>query len=91
MEIQTSAEARLAGLPDPEVLRIAAAQGRILISQDRRTMPDHFQQFVNESTSPGVIVLRKKVSIAAAIDEIVLIWSASDADEWVNRLVWIPL
>jgi hypothetical protein len=28
---------------------------------------------------------------AAAIEELVLIWSASEADEWTNRLLWIPL
>ena len=41
--------------------------------------------------SPGVILLREGVSIAAAIEELVLIWSASEADEWTNRLLWIPL
>ena len=41
--------------------------------------------------SPGVILLREGISIAAAIEELVLIWSASEADEWTNRLLWIPL
>jgi hypothetical protein len=27
----------------------------------------------------------------AAIEELVLIWSASEAEEWMNRLLWIPL
>ena len=54
-------------------------------------MPEHFRRFVGGSTSPGVILLRRKVSVASAIDEIALIWSASEAEEWVNRLVWIPL
>jgi hypothetical protein len=60
IDIQTSVEAGLAGLPDPEVLRIAAAQGRILISQDRGTMPEHFGRFVIGSASPGVMLLRKQ-------------------------------
>ena len=29
--------------------------------------------------------------IAAPIEELVLIWSASDGVEWVNRSIWIPL
>ncbi|SRR5579871_6900723 len=33
------------GLPDHEVLRIAAASGRILISHDRNTMIRHFREF----------------------------------------------
>jgi predicted nuclease of predicted toxin-antitoxin system len=34
-------EAGLAGVPDPEVLAIAAEQDRILVSHDRKTMRRH--------------------------------------------------
>jgi len=91
IDIRTAFDAGLAGLRDPEVLKIAADSGRILVSQDRRTMPTHFTHFVNEARSSGVLVLREAIGIAEAIDELALIWSASDADEWTNRLVWIPL
>ncbi len=91
IDIRTAEEAALTGLEDPEVLRIAAESGRVLVSQDRRTMPGHFRRFAADATSPGVILLREDVSISAAVEELVLIWSASEADEWVNRLVWIPL
>jgi predicted nuclease of predicted toxin-antitoxin system len=91
VDIQTAADAGLIGVEDPEVLRIAADSGRILVSQDRRTMPAHFTRFAAGAQSPGVILLREAIPISAAIEELVLIWSASKADEWVNRLVWIPL
>ena len=39
IDIRTAAEAGLEGLPDSEVLRITAEDGRILVSQHRRTMP----------------------------------------------------
>lgn len=54
-------------------------------------MPRHFREFVREGSSPGAILLRGGISIGLAIDELVLIWNASEADEWVNRLIWIPL
>jgi hypothetical protein len=91
IDCRTAADAGLAGLKDPDVLRISAESGRILVSQDRRTMPAHFARYVTEARSPGVILLRGAVPIAAAIEELVLIWNASDAEEWVGRLVWIPL
>ena len=91
IDIRTAAEAGLAGLDDIRVLRIAAAAERILISRDRHTMPANFRRFVTAETSFGVVLLRKGVSIAAVIEETILIWSASEADEWTNRLVWIPL
>ena len=69
-------------MEDSEVLRIAADSGRILVSQDRRTMPLHFSRYVARAQSPGVILLR---------EELALIWNASEAAERIDRLVWIPL
>ncbi|MGD1097224.1 MAG: DUF5615 family PIN-like protein [Bryobacteraceae bacterium] len=91
IDIQTSAEAGLGGLDDTDVLRIAADSGRVLVSQDRRTMPAHFARYVARAQSPGLILLRGAIPIAADIEELLLIWSASEADEWIGRLVWIPL
>jgi hypothetical protein len=54
-------------------------------------MPSHFVRFRADAQSPGVILLREAVPIAIAIEELIVIWSASDADQWFNRLVWIPL
>src|SRR6266446_5897606 len=53
IDIRTAAEAGLAGLTDPEVLRIAADSGRILVSQDRRTMPAHFARYAARRTQSG--------------------------------------
>ena len=66
IDIRSAAEAGLAGASDPEVLRIAAEDGRLLISQDRRTIPGHFRRFVASARSPGVILVRERTSIAAA-------------------------
>ena len=91
IDFRTSADAGFVGLEDPEVLRLSAEAGRVLVSQDRRTMPAHFAKFVETSNSSGVILLREAISLAVAIEELVLIWSASEAEEWINRLAWIPL
>jgi hypothetical protein len=55
-------------------------------------MPGHFIRYVAGEHSPGgVVLLREAIPIATAIEELLLIWSASDAEEWINRLIWIPL
>ena len=46
IDFQTAQAAGLIGLRDPDVLRLAAEQGRILVSHDRKTMPTHFGQFI---------------------------------------------
>src|SRR5688572_8659076 len=38
--------AKLEGVPDPEVLALAADQDRILVTHDRKTMPWHFGAFL---------------------------------------------
>ncbi len=54
-------------------------------------MPTHFARFSAGTRSPGVILLREAIAISTAIDELLLIWVASEAEEWTDRLVWIPL
>jgi Domain of unknown function (DUF5615) len=53
INIRTAADAELDGVADPDVLRIAADSGRILVSQDRRTMPGHFARYIATERSPG--------------------------------------
>lgn len=81
----------LAGRDDLEVLDIAAREGRLLITHDKRTMPTHFARFIATNTSPGVVIASQRLSIEVVVDEILLIWFASDADEWTNRIAHLPL
>ena len=40
---------------------------------------------------PGVLLLHSSVSLAVAIDELEAITVASQADEWVNQIAYLPL
>jgi hypothetical protein len=81
----------LIGVADPMVLRIAAESGRILVSHDRKTMPEHLERFLETHSSPGVILVSQDLDIGAAIDDLLTIWAASDAEEWRNQLGFVPL
>ena len=87
IDIRSAAEAGLAGLADPEVLQIVARSGRIPVSQDRRTMPAHFARHKGIRTQFWSCSATRAIPIATAIEELVLISSASDAEEWIGRLV----
>lgn len=91
IDFQTATDARIRGLLDEEVLSLAARQNRILVTHDRRTMPKHFAAFIRQDTSPGVFIIGQNVSVRTAIDELLLIWSCSESEEWTNLLVDIPL
>ena len=92
MDFLSAQEANLAGVPDPSVLAMAAEQDRILVSHDFHTMPWHFGEFLEaKGFSPGVFLVMQHAAIAEVIDELVLVWAASDAEEWRTRILVIPL
>jgi hypothetical protein len=91
LDFLSANQAKLHGLPDPEVLALAAEHDRILVTHDRQTMPGHFGEFlVQGNSSPGVFLVSQDEPIGEVIDELVLIWAASDAEEWRDRIVNIP-
>jgi len=90
IDFQTALAANLESIPDEKVLKIAAQQNRILVSHDRRTMPSHFANFIQQSVSYGVLIVPQDISILKAIDNLVLIWAASDIEEWINRVAYLP-
>jgi hypothetical protein len=92
MDFLSANDAKLEGVSDPDVLAIAAGQGRILVSHDFQTLPWHFADFVQaRGPSPGAILVPQYMPVGEAIAELVLIWGASDAREWQDRIGTIPL
>ena len=50
-------------------------------------MPRHFAEFITKEVSPGVIIIPQKMPLAVAVEWLVIIWAASEAEEWVNQIV----
>jgi hypothetical protein len=92
VDFQTALSAGLRGMGDSAVLALAAASGRALVSHDVSTMPSHFRSFREAgNTSSGVFLIPQRLDVATSIEELLLIWLASDAQDWENRLEWLPL
>lgn len=90
VDFRTATSARLRGLSDLEVLTVAAEEGRILVSHDRKTMPRTFAQFIQDRPSPGLFLISQKTDLLVAIESLLLAWSATDQEEWVNRITVLP-
>lgn len=90
IDFRTSHSMQLAGLLDDKVLQRSAADNRILVTHDLRTMPVHFGVFITNSNSPGVIVIPRSMSISASVEELFMIWAASEHEEYFNRIVTLP-
>jgi hypothetical protein len=56
VDFRTATAAGLGPLSDLEVLTLAAREGRVLVSHDRRTMPRAFAGFVSLNASPGLLI-----------------------------------
>jgi hypothetical protein len=73
------------------VRQLAKLATAFLATHDHRTTPRLFTEFVSRRQSPGVFIIPQQISIGAAIEELLLIWSASEEEEWVNRVLYFPL
>lgn len=93
VDFQTAAAIGLRGLrvPDDRVLELAASAQRVLVSHDWVTMPYHFAQFIAAHTSPGLLVIPQHLGVRVSIEQLLMIWVASEAEEYVNRIVRLPL
>lgn len=50
-------------------------------------MPRHFGEFVSGASSPGVLIFPQSLPVGVVVEELVLIWTATEASEWIDRLV----
>jgi predicted nuclease of predicted toxin-antitoxin system len=86
IDFKTAHEANLHGLPDAQVLAIAAVEGRVLVTQDQRTMPAAFGEFIKTNNSPGVLIIPQRRTMRRGIESLILLWLASEAEEYVNSI-----
>ena len=78
------------GTLDPEVLRIAAEDDRVLVSGDLRTMSVHFLDFVATRESPGILLIPSSRSIGAVIEGIFFVWLDWTPEDLRNRVSSLP-
>ncbi|MGO8980012.1 MAG: DUF5615 family PIN-like protein [Streptosporangiaceae bacterium] len=91
VDFRTAGQAGLRGLDDFQALAMAAKEGRVLVSHDRKTMPRHFADFIQGNTSPGLFIVSQKADLLSVIEALICVWAASEAEEWVDTICTIPL
>jgi hypothetical protein len=79
IDFRSAGEGGVIGRPDPEVLAQAASESRVLVSHDRQTMPGHFRRWIEKQASPGLVIVSQEIDIGRAIEELLLVWAASEA------------
>jgi hypothetical protein len=77
---------------DPELLRWIEAHDRVLVTNNRSTMPAHLESHLASGGHvPGIVQLPRLVSIAAIVADLVLLWSAASPEEIRDRIIYLPL
>ncbi|MEX2212720.1 MAG: DUF5615 family PIN-like protein [Phycisphaeraceae bacterium] len=82
----------LAEASDNDVLAYAANESLITLSHDVNTMRyAAYKRLANEEPMAGLLLAVQEKPLKPIIDELVYIWSASQAYEWAGRVQYIPL
>lgn len=77
---------------DPQLLIRAEQEGRILITHDRKSMPTHAADLMKAGKNiAGLFVVPRSLPLHQVIDDLELMVTCSEADEWVNVILYLPL
>jgi hypothetical protein len=82
----------LAAAPDTAILEWAASQGRVLLTHDRKTIPQLAYARVAASASmPGVFLVSDNMPTGQAIDEMQIAVDCLSPDECKHIVRYFPL
>jgi hypothetical protein len=81
----------LDGVADSELLKRAAAEGRVVVSHDRRTMIRHFRERVAaDNSGPGLLIVSQGALIGDVVEALVYVWAVSDPAELRDQVHYLP-
>ncbi|NJP10344.1 MAG: DUF5615 family PIN-like protein [Leptolyngbyaceae cyanobacterium RU_5_1] len=79
------------GTLDPEILCYLETSQRLLITDNRKSMPGHLEDHWSTGARIwGLFWVRPKATVGQIAENIYLLWEASEAEEWIDTVDWIP-
>ena len=92
LDLATLRERQMLGREDPQVLELAAKEGRVLLSHDKTTMRHFAMDRLREGKRmPGLLLVHRDAPMGRVIEDILLIALASLEGEAEGRVFFIPL
>jgi hypothetical protein len=80
------------GTLDPDILLFSEQSQRMLVTDNRRSMPLHLQTHHRAGHHHwGVLWIRPDTPLGRLAAELHVVWGASEAEEWLDRVRWFPL
>lgn len=91
VDFLSAQEAGLDGVPDPLLLDRAGAEGRVLVSHDRRAMIDHFRDHLAAGkSSPGLLIVSQGSAIGYVVEALLYVCGPSDPGELRDQAYYLP-
>lgn len=82
----------LATWSDSAVLDFAAAENWIVVSHDVNTMRDAaYNRREAGLVMYGLLLASQRTPVSSIIESLLLIWAASEVEEWTGRVEFLPL
>lgn len=79
------------GTLDPDILCYLEGAQRLLITDNRKSMPGHLESHWAEGGHIwGLFWVRPMTSIGQLTQALMLVWETTEVDEWIDRVDWIP-
>ena len=91
LDAVTAFEIGMSEATDPELLTWAAQEGRIIVTHDLTTMPTHAADLMREGENiAGLFVVLHRLPLHQVIEDLELMITCSENDEWVNVIRYLP-
>ena len=92
LDAVTASEIGMSEATDPQLLTLAAWGGRIIVTHDRTTMPIHAAVLMERGKNiAGLFVVLRRLPLHQVIEDLELMITCSENDEWVNVIRYLPL
>ena len=92
LDTQTVQSAGCSQATDIGNLAWAAAEGRVLVSHEHRTMRGYAEErLASDLPIAGRMLVRQDCPIGQAIDDLVVIAETTSAEEWRGKIPFLPV
>lgn len=77
---------------DPDILIWCEANGFLLVTNNRSSMPVHLRDHLEAGRHvPGIFILSDSMSLGQTAAELHLIWAASATEEYADQIRHLPV
>jgi hypothetical protein len=92
IEFRRTRDIGMSNSPDAEILEYADRHSFIVVCHDVNTMPaEAYTRLADGKTIAGLLMVQQTHPVGLIIENLTLLWSASEAEEWKNQVCFLSL